>query len=454
MKIIEEFFIDFQNQHLRSEKKDMQKIVEVCKRVEGHGKVEIYLQKDRVSDINFDLAAYRGFESILKGKNLVDIPKIASRICGLCHASQSIASCKAIEKIYDIKPSQKSVLLRRILMIGELIKSHSLHFFFQALPDLLYLFGYKNHQPEPKELIQFDPDLTTKFYDLIKIGNAIDGLFGGRSIHPITMIPGSTINIDSSKQIKMAERYLQKVEENLEYAIERFVRLFAKFSTPQYFDISTPIYMSLHNNELYDRYDGNIKIDAGESKTADFIVDNYKIYFDKDPELRGINFQNDKIVIVGPLARYVNSKDFVQEIYIPNINKFDSSWYESTLFSNFLRLLEMAHETKRGLKILHNPILKKQENYTLPSIIKNKDGIGIVEAPRGILLHHYHLDEKNQISKVKLFIATEINMPIINKMLYDFSKDLYDKKGDIELIKQRAQLIIRSFDPCISCATH
>jgi len=339
-------------------------------------------------------------------------------------------------------------------MIGELIKSHSLHFFFQALPDLLYLFGYKNHQPELSELIQFDPDLTSKFYDLIKIGNEIDGLFGGRSIHPITMFPGSTISIDSAKKIKIAERYLQKAEENLEYVIERFVKLFAKSSTPQYFDLSKPIYMSLHNNELYYRYDGNIKINAGENKIADFIVDNYKIYFDKDPGLRGINFQNDEIVIVGPLARYVNSRDFVQEIYKPAIDKFDSSWYESLLFSNFLRLLEMAHEADRGLKILKNPILKKQEGYTLPINIKNKDGIGIVEAPRGILLHHYHLDEKNQINEVKLFIATEINIPTINKMLNDFSVDLYDKTGDIELIKQKAQLIIRSFDPCISCATH
>src|SRR4030042_581281 len=111
----------------------------MCTRIEGHGEVEIYLanQNEEISYVEFVLDAYRGFENILLKKNLLDIPKIASRICGLCHASQAISSCKAIEAVYDIEPSEQSILLRRLLMTGEMIKSHSMHIFFQSLPDLL-----------------------------------------------------------------------------------------------------------------------------------------------------------------------------------------------------------------------------------------------------------------------------------------------------------------------------
>ncbi|TXT63901.1 MAG: putative F420-nonreducing hydrogenase [Promethearchaeota archaeon] len=432
----------------------MQKVVELCKRVEGHGKIDIYLQNDIISEINFDLAAYRGFESILKNKDLLDIPRIASRICGLCHASQSIASCKAIESIFGVRPTEKSILLRRLLMIGELIKSHSMHFFFQAFPDLLYLFGYKTKPPQPNELIQFDADLTTKFYELIKIGNDIDRLFGGRSIHLVTTIPGSTIHSKTLKNIKISSKYLQKAEENLNYIIDRFIKLFSKFSPPNFLDLHNPIYMSLNNNESYDRYDGNLKMDYGDNKIVKFFVENYLTYFDKDPELRGINFRNDERVIVGPIARYNNTKNFVQEKYRSGINKFDNTWIHNGLFSNFLRLLEMAHEVERALDIMNDPILKKQEDYEIPKNIQKKDGIGIVEAPRGILLHHYHLDKNDNVDKVKLFIATEINIPSINKILMDFSKELYNKTGDINLIKEKAQIIIRSFDPCIACASH
>jgi len=431
----------------------MQKVIEVCKRVEGHGEIDIYLQKDRISEINFNLAAYRGFENILRKKDLLDIPRIASRICGLCHASQSIASCKAIEDIYKLEPTEKSISLRRLLMIGELLKSHSMHFFFQEFPDLLYLFGYKTIPPETQSLIQFDPDLTTKFFELIKIGNDIDRLFGGRSIHLITTIPGSTIHNDILKNIKIAYKYLQKAEENLDYIIHRFSKLFAQFSPPNYLNISDPIFLSLHNNEKYDRYDGNLKLDYGDEKKVNFFVENYSTYFDKDPELRGINFQNDEKVIVGPFARWRNTTDFIQEKYESEMKKFDHQWKRNILFTNFLRLIEMAHEINRGIEIINDPVLKKEEMYKLPTKIK-KDGIGIVEAPRGTLLHHYRLNENNKVKLVKLFIATEINIPIINKMLLNFSKDLYDKTGDIDLIKEKAQVIIRAFDPCIACATH
>jgi len=114
----------------------------------------------------------------------------------------------------------------------------------------------------------------------------------------------------------------------------------------------------------------------------------------------------------------------------------------------------MYVEAEQCLAFLEDPLLKNNEAINLEFTIQNSEGIGIVEAPRGTLIHHYHLNSEHELEEVKLFIATEINIPLINQMLTDFSIDMYDRTGDMELINQNAQMIIRAFDPCISCATH
>ncbi|MFX0106411.1 MAG: nickel-dependent hydrogenase large subunit, partial [Candidatus Hodarchaeota archaeon] len=155
----------------------MLKVIDVCKRVEGHGDVKILIQNDEISLVNFEFDIYRGFENFLVGKKIYDIPKIVSRICGLCYASQAIASCKAIEDIYNIKVSEQTILLRHLLMSGELIKSHTMNFFFQTLPDLLEIFDITQKTLTPYELINDDPQLTSNLYELIKIGNEINNIF-------------------------------------------------------------------------------------------------------------------------------------------------------------------------------------------------------------------------------------------------------------------------------------
>ena len=136
------------------------------------------------------------------------------------------------------------------------------------------------------------------------------------------------------------------------------------------------------------------------------------------------------------------------------LNQFEKSWEKSILFPNFLKLIEMYIEVNQGIKILDNSILNKRKNPIFLKKIQNINGIDVVEAPRGTLIHHYTLIENHKIENIKLFIATEINISIINEMLTKFAKNLYDITGDIEIIKQKAQMIIRAFDPCISCATH
>ena len=180
--------------------KILKKVIELCSRIEGQGKINYFIQNDEIEHVEFELSALRGFENILVGKKLKDIPRIVSRICGMCHASQTIASCKAIEEIYGIAPSFQSTIIRKVLMTAELIKSHIIHFFFHSLPDLLELFQEEKNYIDIHNLINFDPQLTSIVYDLIKTGTEIDNILGGRVNHLITSIPGGIVYKPSKKK--------------------------------------------------------------------------------------------------------------------------------------------------------------------------------------------------------------------------------------------------------------
>ncbi|TXT61240.1 MAG: putative Hydrogen dehydrogenase [Promethearchaeota archaeon] len=433
----------------------MNRIVEVCRRVEGHGNVNILYKEDKIIDTEFEIKAFRGFENILRKKQLMDIPKIASRICGLCHASQTIASCKAIEDLFDLSPNEQIIFHRKLLLTGELIKSHSMHLFFQALPDLLSIFEITENPPNPQRLIGFNSELTNNYYELIKIGNDIDELLGGRAVHTITPLPGGKIPIFSQKNINLVKKYLQKARLNVKQILIKYVDLFAEKLPPKEFTYPTPTCLALHNHGNYNRYNGILGLKSENKKPINFYEKNYSTYFDKDPELRGITFSRGKNILVGPIARF----NLIDEYRLPEISslmdQFDPTWRSNSLFSNILKLIEMRIEIEDAIEIMESiEIDIKPDISDLNFNIKNNEGYGVVEAPRGTLLHHYKLDEEHKVDKIKLFIATEINIPIINTMITEYSQQLYEKYGDINLIKRKVQNIIRSFDPCISCATH
>ena len=433
----------------------LKKIVDVCTRVEGHGAVKILLenQNEVISQVEFILDAYRGFENILSRKKLFDIPKLSSRICGVCHASQSIVSCKAIESMYNVEISEQSVLLRRLLMTGELIKSHTFHFFFHFFPDLLNILGILKKTPSLYELINYNPHLTTIIYDLIKMGNNIDKIFGGRDIHLISTVPGGIIYAPSRKNVQITRKYFQKIITNLEWVIEKFIELFSNINPPNHFKIINPTYYALHNNGNYDRYQGIIGIKQNKQNIISFKENNYSEYFNKDSDFRGINFFNHENVLVGPLSRLNIIETYGLDEVGNYLSYFDNSWKSNILFSNFIKLMEIYIEVHKGLEILDNISISHKESLPSLKSLESTEGIGVVEAPRGLLIHHYFLTEKNSIKKVKLFIATEMNIPLINQMLTNYAQKLYEKY-DINTVKKKVQTIIRAFDPCISCATH
>ena len=433
----------------------MDKVVEACTRVEGRGNLNIYLKNDEIYQTELNFSVFRGFENILVGKKLLDIPKIVSRICGMCSASQTIASCKAIENIYGIEPSNQSILLRRVLLSGELIQSHIMHYFFQSLPDLLKIFKINTIINEPYNLINYNPHLTTNVFNLIKIGSEINKLIGGRVLHPITPIPGGLIFNPTQKSLIFTKKYLKKGIYYIETLIENFIDLFSAFDPPTEFNLSNPLYFGLKNNMGFDRYQGDLRIEQNETTYDDFQVKNYSKYFDKDPNLYGIMFKSNlkNEVLTGPIARYKLNQNYGIDKIPEYLSNFGKKWKSNLLFLNFLQLIESYYEIQKSVEILNTTSLKSKTKLKQLKSIKKSNGIGIIEAPRGILMHHYHLNKAKIVDQVKLFIATEINLPILNKMITEYAKKLNEKEN-INSIKEKIQIMIRAFDPCISCASH
>lgn len=431
----------------------LQKIVEPCKRIEGNGNIEILLKGDTIDHVEFRIPEIRGFENILINKKVQDIPRIVSRICGLCHASQAIVSNKAIEDIYGINPTSQSIILRRILLIGELIKSHVMHYFFQSFPDILKIFNFQELS-NPYELMQFDPELTSSVFDLIKLGSEIDRIFGGRYVHLISCVSGGVIYTPSQISINLIRKLLQKGSSHAKYLIGNFIKLFSNKTPPSSFDLPKINFLGLSNQGSYDRYKGKIVIKNYKNQ-FNFSEKDYQPYFDKDVGAFGVSFHrnNNMGLITGPIAREKINEISVTERIAPYFNKINENWKESILFQNFLELIEIDHEIHQCLKLLDENSLN--ERCELPDLgeIQKSEGIGILEAPRGLLMHHYKINQNESVIQAKLFIATEINIPLINFMTLKYARDLH-KNEEIDKVKKKISQMIRAFDPCISCATH
>lgn len=436
----------------------MSKTIEMCTRVEGHGTLRMSMQRNKLSNVYFDIQAFRGFEHILQNKKLLDVPRIVSRVCGICYASHAITSCKALESLFEIEPSDQSIELRRLLMMGELINSHIMHFYFQALPDLFVLLKGEVNPKPLNELFRFDTIMRSNVFELIKTSKELITIFGGRSVHPITPIVGGISRAPSKKDVANARKDLQQSLSNIKTITERFENHFGKESPPSELELSNRVFLALQKRGKYSRYDGKFHLKDAKSEITEFAVEHYPKYFDiRDDiqgELPGIYSNNNQKLFVGPLSRYNIINDCGIGEVKPYLDSFKRDWKQNILFSNYLRLIEIMVEIYEGLAILEDSKLSKP--VEVPAIKKSKrdQGIGVVEAPRGTLIHHYFLNERKDLKKVKLLVATEINIPTINEILTQRSIPLFEQEPDLEKVKKYAQMLLRTFDPCISCATH
>ncbi|MBK5269784.1 MAG: Ni/Fe hydrogenase subunit alpha [Bacteroidia bacterium] len=446
-------------------------------RVEGHGRVTIHLDEyGQVKDSFFHIVEFRGFERFIQGHPYWEAPVLVQRLCGICPVSHHLAAAKAIDQIVGVDPndlSSTATKLRRLMHFGQIFQSHALHFFYLASPDLLFGVDAPVEKRNIVAVAVENRELAIKGITMRKFGQEIIKAVAGKRIHGILAVPGGVYKTFTKEE---REYFLDgKNIENIDTMItwsqamvdfmkdyheknRRFLDEFAQFPSG---------HLGMVNDEGgLELYDGKLRaIDCEGNRTLDDIsTDLYEDYFSeavaqwsymKFPYLKKIGREKGWNR-VGPLAR-INMCDFIttplaektrQEFVAFTGKKVNNS----TLYSHWARLIEVLHCAEEIKILLHDAELMGDDLVRKGA--PRLKGIGIIEAPRGTLTHHYEVDERGMITRCNLIVSTTHNNDAMNTAVKWVANNVISRKGAItDSMLNQVEIAIRAYDPCLSCAT-
>jgi NAD-reducing hydrogenase large subunit len=443
--------------------------IDPVSRVEGHGKVTLLLdENDRVRQVRLHIVEFRGFEKFVQGRPYWEAPVMVQRLCGICPVSHHIAASKAMDMVVGATLTPTAEKVRRLMHYGQILQSHALHFFHLSSPDLLFGFDSDAARRNVVGIAAEYPDLARQGVLLRKFGQEVIRVTAGKRIHGTGSIPGGV-----NKNLSLEERdYLLKdVEQVIAWsrdAIGIARRLFEQnrelYSTFGRFASHT---LSLVREDgAMDLYHGGLRARDKEGKTLFDHVD-YNHYWDyifedvkpwsymKFPFLRLLGPEQGWYR-VGPLSR-VTQCDFIPTPLADEARReflaYDGgSAAGATLGFHWARMVELLHAAETIESLLHDTEL--QGNDLLSTGKRQGRGVGVIEAPRGTLIHHYRVDENDQIIRCNLIVSTTHNNQAMNEAIRAVARKYLDGRTLTEGLLNHIEVAIRAFDPCLSCATH
>ena len=443
--------------------------IEPVTRIEGHAKVTIHLKEDgSVEHAYFHVNEFRGFEKFCEGRLVQEMPQITPRICGICPVSHHLAAAKAGDAVLGCPPPKPAALLRELMHMGQVIQSHGMHFFELAGPDLILGF---DHDPATRNvvgLVQADPELTLKAVRLRKFGQSIISELGERSVHPTFAVPGGVshaFNAESrDRLLAQLDEQIATIQTGLQIAT-RWVE--ANLDTIREFAVFPTGYMSLvtPQNSL-ELYDGKIRLVGQDGQQLekfdpqsylDYIAEHVEPWsYLKFPYYKKLGYP-EGVYRVGPLGRL----NAVDQIDTPLANaefqRFKALNHglpvENTLHYHYARLIETLFAAERARVLLEDPDILSTDIHNTHQEPREQ-GVGVIEAPRGTLIHHYWINAYGQISKANLIVATGHNNYAMSKAVDDVAKTYVHGPDISEGMLNRVEHAIRAHDPCLSCSTH
>jgi NAD-reducing hydrogenase large subunit len=454
-------------------------VIEPVTRVEGHGKVTINLDdRGRVKDSFLHIVEFRGFEKFIQGHPYWTAPITVQRLCGICPVSHHLAAAKAIDQLVGIDPedlSPTAYKLRELLHYGQVFQSHALHFFYLASPDLLFGLDAPVEKRNVVAVAQEHTELAKKGILMRKFGQEMIKAIAGKKIHGIAAVPGGV-----HKNLSVRERdYFLNGEEipNIDTMIDwsvKTVQFLKDFHTQNQDWIDNfATYPSGHlglvnaKDGALELYNGRLRaIDAEGNITLNDVPDyQYNTYITEDvepwtymkfPYLK--NLGNEKgWNRVGPLAR-MNVCNHISTPLAERERKEFKAYTggkpnNMTMHTHLARLIEIVYCAEKMKELLHDDDIMGKE--LVRKGIQRDEGIGIIEAPRGTLTHHYRVDEQGKITKCNLIVSTTHNNTPMNKAVSWVAQNVLDNKKEItENMLNQVEIAIRAYDPCLSCATH
>lgn len=450
-------------------------------RLEGHGKIDILLdEKGEVEHAYYQIPEIRGFETFCLGRPAEEMPQITSRICGVCPTAHHMAATKALDSLYSVEPPPTARKLRELIYNAFMLEDHALHVYVLGGPD--FIVGPTADKSKRNILGVIEKvglETGKRVIDMRRKVRNIINYLGGKVIHPVFGLPGGV-----SRGIEPAD--LPEFRETAKEALE-----FARFTLQVFKDIvlKNDDYVKLITSDAYTHrtyymgmvdennrvnfYDGKLRVvDPDGKEFAKFDIKDYlehiaervepwsyvKFNYLKKLGWNGyVDDANTSVYAVAPLARLNASAGMAteesQKAYEEYFKILGAKPVHHTLANHWARVVEMLQAAEKIVELVNDPEITGENIRTLPTAVP-KLGVGVVEAPRGTLIHHFETDERGILTKVNLIVATQNNSARIAMSIDKAAKDLiHDGKADDGLLNM-IEMAFRAYDPCNGCATH
>jgi len=443
--------------------------IEPVTRIEGHAKVTIRMKDDgNVDHAYMHVNEFRGFEKFCEGRMVFEMPLITPRICGICPVSHHLASAKAGDDALGAPPPRPAALLRELMHMGQVVQSHGMHFFELAGPDLILGFDADPAIRNAIGLLGANPELTLKAVNLRKWGQEIIRILGGRRVHPSFAVPGG-VNKALTRQER--ETILAGYDEVIS-TIQTGIAIIYDWAEKNKEDIdkfgvfSTGYFGLVKPGNTLELYDGEIRlIDRAGEELEKFDPRNYLDYiaehvepwsYLKFPYYKKLGYP-DGVYRVGPLGRCNASDRIATPLADAELKRFkalnDGKPVENTLHYHTARLVETLYAAENVKGLLDDPdILSKDILNTCRN--PKPVGVGVIEAPRGTLIHNYWVKETGQVERVNLIVSTGHNNWAMCEAVDSVAKTYINGNPITEGLLNRVEAAIRAHDPCLSCSTH
>jgi F420-non-reducing hydrogenase large subunit len=449
-------------------------------RLEGHGKISIFLNgKGDVDNAYLQIPELRGFERFAQGRRAEDMPQITSRICGVCPVAHHFAATKALDAAFNVDPPSAAKKLRELMYSGYYIYDHILHFYYLGGPD--FVVGPDAPAAKRNVLGVIEKAGVEIGKEVIKhraYGQKITAILGGKATHPVCGLPGGVSKGLNKDEVKDIEKMTKSCIDFAQFSLKLFGDIV--LGNKGYVDLilSDPYQLKTYNMGLVDKnnkvnfYDGKIRVTDQQGKEkVKFDVKDYTKHvaehveewtYIKFPYLKSVGWngmtdgKDSGIYRVGPLGRLNASEGMATPLadkeYKKMFETLGGKAVNSTLAFHWARLIELLYATERAMELVKDPEITSTKIRN--PVGEPGEGIGVTEAARGTLIHHYKLDKNGLIDKANLIVATTNNSGAINMSIRNAAMGII-KKGKVnDGLLNMVEMAFRAYDPCFACATH
>jgi len=451
-------------------------------RLEGHGKIEIFLDNEgNVANTYFQIPELRGFERFCVGRPVEEMPLLTNRICGVCPEAHHMAAAKAADMVYHIDPPRTAKMLRELLYMAFYCTDHTTHFYALAGPD--FVIGPDAPIAERNILgiiHKVGLEIGGKVIQMRKYGHEVVEMIGGRKVHPCTSIPGGLTKGITKEQQKEILNMGKWAVEFGQFSLKLFNDIV--LGNKEYVDLilgdiytHRTYYMGLvDENNRANFYDGKVRVTGPDGKElvkyapqeyTQHIAEHVEPWtYLKFPYLKSVGWKgftdgiDSGVYCATPLSR-LNAADgmatpLAQEEYDKFYKTLGGKPVHQRLATHWARLVELLYAAERWVELASDPEITSDNFHAIPTETPT-EGVGIVEAPRGTLTHHYTTDQRGVLTKVNLIVGTTNNYAPISMSINKAASSLI-KKGTVvtEGMLNMVEMAFRAYDPCFGCATH